>query len=94
MIKKTLAGSALAAATLSARAACPDKAVTMAVPFPPGGSTDAIARVLTQKQQEKLGQSFIVDNTGGAPHLAGVSLAALTGARWAQVVAQGSVGAE
>ena len=36
-------------------AAYPDKPVTIVVPFPPGGSTDAIARVISQKLQEKLG---------------------------------------
>ena len=67
MIKKTLIGLALAvAATVSAFAAYPDKTVTMIVPFPPGGSTDAIARVLAQKLQEKLGASFIIDNKPGA----------------------------
>jgi hypothetical protein len=40
---------------VSAFAAYPEKTVTMVVPFPPGGSTDAIARVLAQKLQEKLG---------------------------------------
>ena len=36
------------------------------MPFPPGGSTDAIARVVSQKLQEKLGGSFVVDNKAGA----------------------------
>ncbi|AMO25592.1 Bug family tripartite tricarboxylate transporter substrate binding protein [Ramlibacter tataouinensis] len=66
-MKKTLIGLALAAAaTASAFAAYPDKTVTLVVPFPPGGSTDAIARVIGQKLQEKFGQSFIVDNKAGA----------------------------
>jgi tripartite-type tricarboxylate transporter receptor subunit TctC len=67
MLKKTLIGLALAAAaTVSAFAAYPDKTVTMIVPFPPGGSTDAIARVLAQKLPEKLGGTWIVDNKPGA----------------------------
>ncbi|MDB5861808.1 MAG: tctC, partial [Ramlibacter sp.] len=66
-MKKTLIGLALAAAaTMSAFAAYPDKTVTLVVPFPPGGSTDAIARVLAQKLQEKLGGTFIIDNKPGA----------------------------
>jgi tripartite-type tricarboxylate transporter receptor subunit TctC len=36
------------------------------VPFPPGGSTDLIARTLGTKLQEKLGQSFLVENKAGA----------------------------
>jgi tripartite-type tricarboxylate transporter receptor subunit TctC len=60
-------GLALAmAATVNAFAAYPDKTVTLVVPFPPGGSTDAIARVLAQKLQEKLGGTFIIDNKPGA----------------------------
>jgi tripartite-type tricarboxylate transporter receptor subunit TctC len=66
-VKKTLMGLALAmAATVNAFAAYPDKTVTLVVPFPPGGSTDAIARVLAQKLQEKLGGTFIIDNKPGA----------------------------
>ena len=66
-MKKALLAFALAATTaLSAFAAYPEKTVTMIVPFPPGGSTDAIARVLAQKLQEKLGASFIIDNKAGA----------------------------
>jgi len=46
--------------------AWPSKPVTMIVPFPPGGSTDMIARTLQPKIQEKLGGTFIVDNRAGA----------------------------
>lgn len=66
-MKKTLLGLLLAlTAGASAFAAYPDKPVTLVVPFPPGGSTDQIARVLAPKLQEKLGGSFIIDNKGGA----------------------------
>src|SRR6185369_12204975 len=53
-------------ASFSAFAAYPEKTVTIVVPFPPGGSTDAIARVLAPKLQEKLGGTFVVDNKPGA----------------------------
>lgn len=65
-MKKTLISFSLAAMATLAGAAYPDKPVTIVVPFPPGGSTDTIARVLAPKLQEKLGGSFVVDNKAGA----------------------------
>jgi len=54
------------AATAASAQAWPSKPVTLLVPFPPGGSTDMIARTVQPKLQEKFGGTFIVDNKGGA----------------------------
>ena len=44
----------------------PNKPVRLIVPFPPGGSTDVLSRVLSQKASEKLGQTLVVENRPGA----------------------------
>lgn len=62
----TLALSIAALAGMPAQAAWPEKPVTIVVPFPPGGSTDSLARVLTGPLQTAFGQTFVVDNRAGA----------------------------
>ena len=44
----------------------PVKSVKTIVPFPAGGTTDILGRIVAQKLSERLGQQFIIDNRGGA----------------------------
>jgi tripartite-type tricarboxylate transporter receptor subunit TctC len=54
----------------------PVKPIRLIVPYPPGGGTDIVARLLGQKLPEQLGQQIIVDNRGGANAIIGTELAA------------------
>ncbi len=54
----------------------PSKAVTIVLPFPAGGQTDAVARSLARRMEAELGQPVIVDNRPGANSLIGTNLVA------------------
>ncbi|CAN7680444.1 tripartite tricarboxylate transporter substrate binding protein [Variovorax paradoxus] len=73
-IRRALAICFLAAA--SAHAAFPERPITLVVPYAPGGSADALARVLAARMGVKLGASVIVDNRPGASGTIGASFAA------------------
>ena len=73
-----LAAASAAASTLgaSAQSAWPAKPVTMIVPFPAGGGTDAFARPLSAQFSKFTGKQLIIDNRGGAGGTLGAGIAA------------------
>ena len=70
--RRAFAGSLVLCALLPAiaansqTAAYPDKAIKLIVPFPPGGGSDFLGRLLAQKMSETLGKPIVVDNRPGA----------------------------
>ena len=74
-IRRMLAACILVAAA-SAQAAFPERPITLVVPYAPGGSADALARVLAVRVGAKLGTSVIVDNRPGASGTIGAGFAA------------------
>ena len=76
---------ALATAALAGRAAAqpaagdarwPDRPIRLVVPFGPGSSSDTIARIVTQKLGERLGQPFVIENKSGAATIMGTETVA------------------
>jgi tripartite-type tricarboxylate transporter receptor subunit TctC len=72
------AAFALAAASHAtlAQSNWPDKPIHFIVPYPPGGGTDVIARIVQERFQKELGQPIIIDNRGGAAGSLGTDVAA------------------
>ena len=60
------AGVVSALATIAAAQNYPTRPITLVVPFPPGGSTTIVARIVTDRMADAIGQQFVVDNRGGA----------------------------
>ena len=71
-----LAGLFCVLAVPAAAQSWPAKPVRVIVPFPPGGASDALARMVAQKMGEQLGQSFVVENRPGAASTIGIAEAA------------------
>ena len=72
-----LAATALAASPAAhSQGAWPTKPVTIVVPFPAGGGTDAFARPLFSVMTKNVGRQFVIDNKGGAGGTVGAGVAA------------------
>jgi tripartite-type tricarboxylate transporter receptor subunit TctC len=54
----------------------PTKPIRFVVPYPPGGTTDIVARAIAAKLSERIGQQVIIDNRGGASTIIGADAAA------------------
>ena len=52
--------------------AYPSRPITMIVPFPAGGATDVIARIMVERMRGPLGQPIVIENIGGADGSIGV----------------------
>ena len=53
----------------------PSKPIRLIVPYPPGGGTDFVARIVALKMPEVIGQNLVIDNRAGAAALLGTELA-------------------
>jgi tripartite-type tricarboxylate transporter receptor subunit TctC len=72
-----LAAASLAALTFGAQAETyPSRPIRLVVPFPPGGPTDVLARIVAPRLAEKLGQPVIIDNKPGASGMVGADAVA------------------
>ena len=75
-LKATLATGLAAAAFGAAAQAYPSRPVKVIIPFPPGGTLDAVGRQLAQKLGEQMGQPFVVENRAGGNGTIGAGLVA------------------
>ena len=87
---KRLLATLLLAPCLALAQAYPTKAVRVVVPFPPGGGTDVVARILGQKLTETWGQQAIIENKAGASGSVGSDLVAKSPADGYTLLLQGT----
>jgi tripartite-type tricarboxylate transporter receptor subunit TctC len=73
-MKKLLVACVAVLAGIAAAAAqtYPSRPITIIVPFPPGGSTDVIARIMAERMRASLGQPIVIENVGAAQGSVGV----------------------
>ncbi len=76
LLRAGAAGFTLASLGARAQSGWPTKPVTLVVPFPAGGGTDAFARPLSAQFAKQTGKQLIVDNRGGAGGTLGATIAA------------------
>jgi tripartite-type tricarboxylate transporter receptor subunit TctC len=67
---------AFAFSVLAQAQSYPERPVRLVVPFPPGGSVDVVARALTPKLSERLGQQVVIENRSGASGIIGTEVVA------------------
>lgn len=73
LFKRAAAIVLLAAPALALADAYPNKPVKVIIPFPPGGPTDVLGRIVAQGLAAKLGQPFVVENKPGASGMIGAT---------------------
>ncbi len=76
MIQAALVVSTAWSGAALAQGGYPDKPIRFIVPYPPGGGTDIVSRLITTKLSDRLGVQIIVDNRGGAGGTIGIGMAA------------------
>lgn len=75
-LRASLGAAILALAGHAAAQTYPAKPVRMVIPFPPGGTLDAVGRMLAQKLGEQMGQPFVVENKPGGNGVIGADIVA------------------
>jgi tripartite-type tricarboxylate transporter receptor subunit TctC len=69
----SLAAALIASTTTAFAQAFPSRSLTMVVPFAAGGPTDVVARIMSERMSQILGQQIVIENVGGAGGMTGAS---------------------